>query len=231
MLVEHFRTSDSAVWVLGDFENMLTTPTRITADIRRLCRRIGGVDEPVFVGVTNRLDSREANCFEDVHRQIEEHGGSLQHGWTLWEWPGVFAEGEFHAVWRSPLGLLLDVSRKPDGEQRILFAPDPKRVFAGRRVGNIRMQIGSDPRIKEFIAVNERLQRIVNKLQEGLPFGTPYIIEGEAYDLQERAALIMRELLNSRDSRRAASKRSLARETPVHYFEPRSTADPLNTEN
>jgi len=140
----------------------------------------------------------------DVHIQVEKRSGSIQHGWTLWEWPGIFAEGEFHAVWRSPDGQLLDVSPKQDGERRILFAPDPNRVFTERRADNIRMPIGRDPRIKELIAVNERFRRHVSRLMQGVPFGTPLVIEGEAYDLRERAAQLEMALMQSRDERRAS---------------------------
>jgi len=194
---------------------MLSTPSRITADIRRLCRRIGGLDESVFVEVSPRASSPLANCFMDVRMQVEKRGGSIQHGWTLWEWPGIFAEGEFHAVWRSPDGLLLDVSPKQDGERRILFAPDPKRVFVERRVDNIRMPIGRDPRIIELIAVNEQFQRHVSRLMQGVPFGTPFVIEGEACDLRERAAQLEMALMQSRDARRASSASSFQISEPL----------------
>jgi len=181
---------------------MLSTPSRITADVRRLCRRIGQVSEPVFVEVGHPVDSRLNDCFMDVRMQVDDHGGSIQHGWTIWEWPGVFSEAEFHAVWRTPEGRLLDVTKKKDGEDRILFAPDPYRVFENKRIDNIRMVIGRDPRIKELLQLHERFQRLINRKMQGVPFGSPIVIEGEAYDIRERAAQLEFELMQSRDARR-----------------------------
>lgn len=183
---------------------MVATPQRITVEMHRLCRKIGGVEVPLFVDVLPRSDSGVDDCFMDVRRQVESHGGCIQHGWMLWEWPGIFAEGVFHAVWRKPDGQLLDVAMKPDGEKRILFAPDFHRNFTERRVGNVRMQIGRDPRIKEYIEINEKYDRLVNRLMNGLPFGTPFVICGEAYDLRERAERLQIEFMASREARRAS---------------------------
>ena len=144
----------------------------------------------------------------DVRRQVEEHGGSIQHGWTIWEWPGISAEGEFHAVWRKPDGQLLDVTQKKDGESRIVFAPDPKRVFEERRVPNIRMAIGRNPRILRWIEMNERYDRFVSRALQDVPFGTQVVIKGEAVDLRHQLDALSIELAESRESRRAAGASS-----------------------
>jgi len=65
------------------------------------------------------------NCHTNVLHRVREHGGERLNGWMIWEAPGLFAEGEFHCVWRSPDGDLVDVTPRRDGEARILFLPDP----------------------------------------------------------------------------------------------------------
>ena len=153
--------------------------------------------------VAQRTDSEVDDCFMDVRRQVDEHGGSVQHGWMIWEWPGISAEGVFHAVWRKPDDQLLDVAFKKDGESRILFAPDTKRVFDQRRIPTIRMAIGRDPRIKQWIEINERFDRLVSRQMRGVPFGTEVIIEGKAFDLRKQADLLSLAFAESREARRA----------------------------
>ena len=182
---------------------MLTTPSRVTADIRRLCRRIGNVEPPEFVRVASRSDSEMNDCFMDVRNQVEEFGGDVQHGWTIWTWPGIFAEGEFHAVWRSPQGELIDVSHKKHGEPAIMFAPDHHRVFRERRVPNIRMAISNDPRVKQLFSLHDRYQRIVSELMKDLPFGSKIVIEGEPVEIQKQIGHLQHSLMGSRDARRA----------------------------
>jgi hypothetical protein len=170
-----------------------------------MCRKIGGLDEPVFVDVSPRADSGGDDCFMCVRRHVDEHGGSIQHGWTIWEWPGISAEGEFHAVWRKPDGQLLDVTQKKDRESRIVFAPDPKRVFENRRVASIRMAIGRNPRILRWIELNERYDKLVSRAFQNVSFGTKVVIKGEVVDLRHQLGLLSIELEESRESRRADS--------------------------
>jgi hypothetical protein len=184
---------------------MLTTPSRVTSDIRRLCRRIGNVEQPEFVRVASRSDSMMDDCFMDVRNQIEEFGGDVQHGWTIWTWPGIFAEGEFHAVWRSPEGELVDVSRKKHGEPAIMFAADNNRVFRERRVPNVRFAISNDQRVKQLFALHDRYQRLVGDLTKDLPFGAQFVIQGEPLEVQKQIGHLQRSLMQSRDAKRGTN--------------------------
>ena len=182
---------------------LLTTPPRITANIRRLCRKISNLDEPVFVRVSADPGGGLADCFEDVRRQIEKFGGQVQHGWTIWEWPGLFVEAEFHAVWRHPDGTLVDVSPKKDGEEVILFAPDRDRTFKGVRQDNVRLAVSRDPRVKKLLQLQEDYHRKLRKRMRNVPFNTPFRIDGELLSVQKQMACLELELMRSRDARRA----------------------------
>lgn len=185
----------------------VTTPSRITADVRRLCRRLGSVSEPVFVDVSaSRATSQEDfdDCFHDVQREVEKSGGNIQYGWTIWEWPGIFIEAEFHAVWRRTDGELLDVTPKKDGEERILFVPDLVRVFSGKQIDNVRVAIGRDPRIKQLLRLQEDIHRRIRRQMQGISFRTQFEVEPETALLMKRAAGLELELTQSRDARRAA---------------------------
>lgn len=182
---------------------MMIVPSRITSDVRRLCRKLGDVDEPVFVEVDARSDSGLNDCFADVDRQVAESGGSVQHGWLIWLQPGILIEGEFHAVWRRQDGTLRDVTFKQDRERTVLFAPDRVRRFEGVRVPTIRHAIGRDPRIKQFMELSARFQRLAGERYRDR-FGQAVILDPDLLALRQQASAIGAELLQSREARRAA---------------------------
>ena len=61
-------------------------------------------------------------CIPNVLNYALQHGGEIVFGLLIWEAVGAI-EGEYHAIWRSPDGWLVDVTKKPDGEKRVLFLP------------------------------------------------------------------------------------------------------------
>jgi hypothetical protein len=81
----------------------------------------------------------------------------------LWEWPKVFIEAEFHAVWLSPDNQLVDVSPFPYSK-KILFLSDPNIEYTGKQINNIRQAITDDPLIHQFINVSNQ---IFEKQNEG----------------------------------------------------------------
>jgi hypothetical protein len=126
-------------------------PTRITPEILKLCGELVPGSRPQFLAVTPVEGVEVKDCFPAVARQVRDHGGSICHGWQIWEWPGVMLEAEFHAVWRTPNGQLRDITPKPEPIPRILFLPDPSRKYSGRQVNNVRRALSTDPRIADFI--------------------------------------------------------------------------------
>lgn len=78
-------------------------------------------------------------CHLNVRCHVKTHGGSVVNGWMIWDYePFTFAEAEFHCVWRSPAGLLVDLTPKVDGESEILFLPDPKTMLRpGKTPGSV----------------------------------------------------------------------------------------------
>ena len=62
-------------------------------------------------------------CHLNVAHRIKHHGGERVLGWMIWA-SSLFVEGEAHAVWKSPLGELLDITPRGDGEELIVFVPD-----------------------------------------------------------------------------------------------------------
>jgi len=125
--------------------------------VASFCERVVPDQSPVFVTITPDKGARRSECYEAVEKRIEKHGGAKVYGWDILEWPGVFIESEFHCIWRSPDGNLLDVTPREIPFKRILFLPDPKRVYEGFQIDNVRLIRVNDPLVYRFIELAELL--------------------------------------------------------------------------
>jgi hypothetical protein len=98
-----------------------TTPEVITADIKEFSRKLNS-QLPEYVQVVPSLGGRIGRCWENVAAVVRKNGGQRRYGWTIWERPGLFLTAEFHAVWCTADGELVDPTPKVDGEARIAFS-------------------------------------------------------------------------------------------------------------
>ena len=131
--------------------------------IAALCNDVSPGQAPVQIPCRPPAGAIENDCFLNVQRHIEQHGGELVIGWALWEYPGVFAEAEFHAVWRDPsMGSLIDLNPRPFPFSVISFLPDPVRRYEGRQVDNIRRPLNKNPLVKQFIYQAQRFFQLMN---------------------------------------------------------------------
>jgi hypothetical protein len=168
--------------------HMVEVPRRISEVVRDFCRGVVAEAEPTYLAVTPFPEDVERDCFMNVERHIADDGGSIQHGWRIWEWPNTMIEAEFHAVWRKPAGELVDVTPLPNRE-RILFLPDPERVWEGRQVNNIRKPLLQNPLVEEFIRLaNERFE-ILNSGERAEMNGTLAFNMEEAQEFEEQLKL------------------------------------------
>lgn len=106
------------------------TPRVITPLIRKRCRNLCGGNEPQYIPITPIPGARYYSCHTNVDWHIQRHGGTNVYGWAIWSNP-IWFEFEFHSVWQSPSGELVDITPDADGETQRLFVIDPTRVFAG----------------------------------------------------------------------------------------------------
>ena len=134
---------------------ILTTPKTITPKIANLCTAlVGSGAQPVFVPV-QPVKHEIDDCYGAVETTVGTSGGAIVYGWNVMEWPFTLLEAQFHAVWQTLTGNLVDVSPKEDGETRILFLPDPGRRFLGKRIDSHYVALRDDPQITEFISLNK----------------------------------------------------------------------------
>ena len=139
------------------------TPDRSSVAFRTFCESLVPGIEPVWLDVAPVVHAVPLECFDTVRRQVELYGGECVYGWQVWEWPALFLEAEFHAVWRTPDGQLRDITPKPAPMAQIAFLADPKRRFERRRVANVRVATSNDAHVQEFIAACDEEWRIMNR--------------------------------------------------------------------
>jgi hypothetical protein len=131
--------------------------------VLRFCQ---GISKSDLISVSFRpVIGKPANeCFSIVPEYIEKYGGSQVIGWAIWEWPGVLLEAEFHCVWKSPNGELIDISPKDlVGISDISFLPDLEAKYIGHQVNNKMRPLNDSFLVRRFIEAKKRLFLELNK--------------------------------------------------------------------
>ncbi len=166
-------------------QQLTTTPAKITPAIMKLCHELVPGAQPKFVAVNPIPGIEVDTCFPSVESYVHDHGGSVCHGWQIWEWTGVMIEAEFHAVWRNSTGELRDLSPKRVPVTRVLFLPDPDGQYQGREVCNVRRSISSDPRVSSFIKACEAEFEFRNRGERATQLGTIYFTGEDVREYDE----------------------------------------------
>ena len=138
-------------------------PKLIKPYVTSFCRDVVADPQPVYVPIRPLDGAPQNECFTIVPDYISKHGGEQVVGWSIWEWPDVFIEAEFHTVVRQSDGTWLDITPKIFPMPRILFLPDSSRVYRGRQVNNIRKPLGRNPGIKRFCELCTLIYQEMNK--------------------------------------------------------------------
>lgn len=120
-------------------------------------------EKPIFVPLISLPDVEMNNCFSIVEEHINENGGKQIFGWCIHVWRQVMIEVEFHSVWETPEGKLIDITPKRESGKEIVFIPDPEKTYNGQQMNNIRKQLTTDPDAKRFIELFDEHFRITNE--------------------------------------------------------------------
>ena len=149
-----------------------------------LCAELCTGTEPVYVPVLPSGASRMCDCFPTVDAFAAEHGGTRLLGWSLWEFPGLFVDAEFHAVWKSPEGDLVDLTKR-QATGSVLFLPAPGLAYSGRQVNNVRRPISLDPLVVEYLATFDDEFYLVNRGDRAKQHGEISLSGAEAQEYGE----------------------------------------------
>lgn len=146
-----------------------------------------------------RLDRPQRECFPIVEETISLHGGTMLTGWAIWEWPKLFIEAEFHAVWSNSEGELLDITPRSLFSTHIVFLPDSSVNYDGRQIDNVRKPLVKDHDLTRFLFIFRRQFELLNKgdlaFQHG-PISLPQKSLKELRGLQKEGARLERRLHN-----------------------------------
>ncbi len=154
------------------------TPAEISPALKNLCEEILPNSVPIYVDVSPLEGVSQNDCFPHVQHQIDLHGGEMLIGWALWEMPGLFVEAEFHCVWRTVGGQVVDIAPKAQPTARVLFLHDPAATYHGLQVNNIRRSLRDDVEIQQFLASFDEMYEFMNRGERAGQYGE-VIVQGE----------------------------------------------------
>lgn len=118
--------------------------------VKSFCKGISDIP-PVSIPSSPVSDVPLNECFGVVEEHISANGGRGVIGWSIWEWPGVFIEAEFHMVWEAPDKTMVDLTPKPKAFETIIFLPDTKKQYRGRQIDNIRKPLIQSLTVQRFL--------------------------------------------------------------------------------
>lgn len=143
-------------------QRQMRPPKLIKPDVVRFCRTIVPEAVPVYVPVIPIPEGDVNNCFSNVEKNTAQNGGKQIIGWAVWERPSVLIEAEFHSIWLSPSGELIDITPKQMPMPRILFFTDPRREYKGVQVDNIRKPLKKDRDVEHLCDFAHRHFKNIN---------------------------------------------------------------------
>jgi hypothetical protein len=154
--------------------------------VKEFCAEISPHRKPLTVRCAPQNQSPYNECFGLVDEKITESGGKQIIGWAIWEKTGVFIEAEFHAVWETTEGNLLDLNPRPPQFciESILFVPDANKTYSGRQVDNIRKPLVSDPDVVRFLYLASKRFQLLNRGDRAYQHGKIQLKNREAKEYQ-----------------------------------------------
>jgi hypothetical protein len=113
---------------------MIRTPDINAAEVRALCNSLRQNGQPFYVPFRPLPEAPLRECFSVVAGHVLANGGQVVLGWNIVELKGIWLEAEFHAIWRSPDGELLDLTPREFPQSQYLFLPDGEQPYEGTQV-------------------------------------------------------------------------------------------------
>lgn len=126
--------------------------------IEKIIEVIDSEYEHAIVPVIAEPYSIESDCFYNVPKKVAIDGGSIVYGWSVLL-GGFLCEAERHAVWLSPNGELIDITKNTHQLTHIIFIPQDLE-YHGQLINNIRLNSTDNKVVDDWILVNDILGTI-----------------------------------------------------------------------
>lgn len=114
------------------------------------------------------------NCYWNVELMVKKIGGSIQYGWIFNIWENILVEAMHHAVWRTPEGILYDVTQNYPmfSNTHTIFLPDdenkPNTLDIVPAYQNHYKLLTADLSAKNFVAAHRNKIELVQQYQSAL---------------------------------------------------------------
>lgn len=141
-------------------------PNKDKASVQAFCHSIAPEQEPIYVLHSPIPGAPLKACFTIVQQQILTHGGSQITGWRIVEFTNIRLEAEFHVIWESPDGDLLDITPQEHNFSQTLFLPDPSRSDGNTRTTPILKPAKQNPNAQRLV---DALKEETQNLQQSAP--------------------------------------------------------------
>lgn len=164
-------------------DSLTRPPEEITDDVQSFARQLSPEKQPSWVPINTAAWAEPKECFAAVGKKIEQDGGEMVHGWGIVEWPNIRLVAEFHAVWRSEEGELLDVAVRPPKHETTLFVPAQEVEYTGKLVPNKFYKLWKSDVLDEWRDLHKEQVEIRNR---NFYNGVTVLISGQDAKEQER---------------------------------------------
>ncbi|MCF8461411.1 MAG: hypothetical protein K9G46_11865 [Flavobacteriales bacterium] len=116
---------------------------------------MGVLEELVYVDIIPYREAILGECFLNVLRKIEQAKGEAIYGWQFCEYTYMI-EAEFHAIWKSPEGNLIDITPSADPTTtKTLFGIDQNKKYDGSRTDNFRLNTTDNSLVDDSIEIEQ----------------------------------------------------------------------------
>ena len=162
------------------------TPAKHKPHVKSFCRQLVPGQAPLYVSHQPLIDQPFLECFSIVEQHVLANGGKQHFGWLITEFRKVWLEAEFHTIWEREDGVLIDLTPRSRAPDKVLFLPDPKRQYQGRRVNSVFKPLSGHSAVKRFIACADEHFRILEESDLPDKETVAFQIEQEMNQLMER---------------------------------------------
>lgn len=152
------------------------------------CQHLSPNATPMYLVPQLEPSDKANECFINVQRRIDRDGGDMVCGYAIWEIPSVLIEGEFHGVWRTKTGEVIDVSPLATQDPHRTFLPAPDLKWEDHQRDNVRKPLVDDPRVRDYIKAHEAHYQMLNRGDRREQFGEVCVDRSEVIPIATRMA-------------------------------------------